>query len=100
MLEILPALGYLHRSGLVFCDFKLDNVIQTQHSLKLIDLGGVYRMDDASGPVYGTAGYQAPEIASLGPSVPRTCSRSPARCGAVRRLPRLPDHVPVHASAA
>jgi len=69
MLEVLPALGYLHRSGLLFCDFKLDNVIQTQHSLKLIDLGGVYRMDDTSGPVYGTVGYQAPEIADAGPSI-------------------------------
>jgi hypothetical protein len=29
--------------GLLFCDFKLENVIQTRHSLKLIDLGGVYR---------------------------------------------------------
>src|SRR3954471_12007898 len=29
MLEILPALGHLHRTGLLFCDFKLDNVIQT-----------------------------------------------------------------------
>ena len=70
MLEILPALGYLHREGLLFCDFKLDNVIQTQHSLKLIDLGGVYRMDDTSSPVYGTVGYQAPEIAEIGPSIP------------------------------
>src|SRR3954453_16277212 len=47
VLEVLPALGYLHRTGLLFCDFKLDNVIQTQHSLKLIDLGGVYRLGDA-----------------------------------------------------
>jgi serine/threonine-protein kinase PknG len=69
MLEILPALGYLHGLGLVFCDFKIDNVIQTQHSLKLIDLGGVYRMDDVSAAVFGTVGYQAPEIASSGPSV-------------------------------
>ncbi len=69
MLEILPALGYLHGLGLVFCDFKIDNVIQTQHSLKLIDLGGVYRMDDLSTAVFGTLGYQAPEIASSGPSV-------------------------------
>jgi serine/threonine-protein kinase PknG len=69
MLEILPALGYLHGLGLVFCDFKIDNVIQTQHSLKLIDLGGVYRVDDLSGAVFGTVGYQAPEIASSGPSV-------------------------------
>ena len=69
MLEILPALGYLHDLGLVFCDFKLDNVIQTQHSLKLIDLGGVYRLDEPSTP-FGTAGYQAPEISTVvGPSI-------------------------------
>ena len=69
MLEILPALGYLHQLGLLFCDFKIDNVIQTQHSLKLIDLGGVYRMDDPTSAVFGTVGYQAPEIAAAGPSI-------------------------------
>jgi serine/threonine-protein kinase PknG len=69
MLEILPALGYLHELGLLFCDFKPDNVIQTQHSLKLIDLGGVYRVDESSSAVFGTFGYQAPEIASAGPSI-------------------------------
>jgi serine/threonine-protein kinase PknG len=70
MLEILPAFGYLHDMGLLFCDFKVDNVIQTRHSLKLIDLGGVYKMDDASSAIFGTVGYQAPEIASSGPSIP------------------------------
>jgi serine/threonine-protein kinase PknG len=70
VLEILPALGYLHDLGLLFCDFKIDNVIQTQHSLKLIDLGGVYRMDEPASAVFGTVGYQAPEIASAGPSIP------------------------------
>ena len=69
VLEMLPALGYLHRSGLLFCDLKLDNVIQTQHSLKLIDLGAVYRIGDLESPVYGTAGYQAPEIERDGPSI-------------------------------
>ena len=39
ILETLPALGYLHDHGLLFCDFKLDNVIHSQHSVKLIDLG-------------------------------------------------------------
>jgi serine/threonine-protein kinase PknG len=70
VIEVLPALAHLHASGLLFCDFKLDNVIQTQHSLKLIDLGGVFRMGDASSPVYGTVGYQAPEIAEAGPTIP------------------------------
>ena len=69
VLEILPALGYLHRSGLLFCDLKLDNVIQTQDSLKLIDLGGVHRIGDTLSPVYGTAGYQAPEVDHDGPSI-------------------------------
>jgi serine/threonine-protein kinase PknG len=68
MLEILPAFGYLHRMGLVFCDFKPDNVILQGEALKLIDLGGVRRVDDAEGAVYGTVGYQAPEIADRGPS--------------------------------
>jgi len=67
-IEVLPALGYLHRLGLVYCDFKPDNIIQVEEQLKLIDLGGVRRIDDADSPIYGTVGYQAPEIASAGPS--------------------------------
>jgi serine/threonine-protein kinase PknG len=70
VLDILPAFGYLHRNGLLFCDFKPDNVIQTEGSLKLIDLGAVYRMDDMESPIYGTPGFQAPEIADTGPTVP------------------------------
>jgi serine/threonine-protein kinase PknG len=69
VLEILPALGYLHSRGLLFCDFKPDNVIQTEEQLKLIDLGGVRRIDDDTSDLYGTAGYQAPEVGTIGPSV-------------------------------
>ena len=68
-LEILPALAHLHELGLVFCDFKPDNVIQSRGAVKLIDLGGVYRMDDRASPVYGTVGFQAPEVAHTGPTV-------------------------------
>ncbi|MFD8703938.1 tetratricopeptide repeat protein [Kitasatospora sp. NPDC059648] len=66
-LEALPALGYLHGRGLVYCDFKIDNVIQSGDTLKVIDMGAVRRFDD-DGPIYGTIGYQAPEIATDGPS--------------------------------
>jgi len=67
-IEVLRAFGYLHSHGLVYCDFKPDNVIQAEEMLKLIDMGGVRRIDDEDSPIYGTVGYQAPEIATLGPS--------------------------------
>ncbi len=68
-LEMLPALGHLHAHDLVFCDFKPDNMIQTEEQLKLIDLGAMRRLDDEDGAIFGTVGYQAPEIAEDGPSV-------------------------------
>ena len=36
-------------------------------SSKLIDLGAVRRMDDVASAIYGTVGYQAPEVAEVGP---------------------------------
>ncbi|MCV2393046.1 serine/threonine-protein kinase PknG [Actinotalea sp. M2MS4P-6] len=69
VLEILPAFEYLHDLGLVFCDFKPDNLIQVGDDVKLIDLGGVRRFDDADSAIYGTVGYQAPEVPTDGVSV-------------------------------
>lgn len=69
IIEILPAFSYLHSQGLIYCDFKPDNVIQAGNSIKLIDLGGVRRVDDDTSAIYGTVGYQAPEVATIGPSV-------------------------------
>jgi len=69
LVEIIPAVGYLHSQGLAYCDFKPDNVMQTEDQLKLIDLGAVIRMDDDESAIYGTMGYQAPEIAETGPTV-------------------------------
>ena len=42
-------------------------MIQTEEQLKLIDMGGV-RPIDGDGAIYGTVGYQAPEIETDGPS--------------------------------
>lgn len=69
IIEIAPALGYLHSQGLAYCDFKPDNVMQSDEQLKLIDLGAVIRMDDTEGSLFGTVGYQAPEVAQTGPTV-------------------------------
>ncbi|HZL75746.1 MAG TPA: tetratricopeptide repeat protein [Propionibacteriaceae bacterium] len=69
ILEILPAFSYLHDLGLIYCDFKPDNLIQVGDAVKLIDLGGVRRADDQESAIYGTIGYQAPEVAQVGPTV-------------------------------
>ncbi|WP_443061705.1 tetratricopeptide repeat protein [Streptomyces sp. NBC_00455] len=68
-IEALEALGHLHSRALLYCDFKVDNAIQQQDQLKLIDMGAVRRMDDDESAIYGTVGYQAPEVAEVGPSV-------------------------------
>jgi serine/threonine-protein kinase PknG len=69
IVEILPAFSYLHSLGLLYCDFKPDNVIQSGNALKLIDLGGVRRANDETSAIYGTVGFQAPEVADTGPTV-------------------------------
>lgn len=69
VLGVLPAFSYLHERGLLYCDFKPDNIIQVRDDVKLIDLGGVRRADATTGDIYGTVGFQAPEIAEMGPSI-------------------------------
>jgi serine/threonine-protein kinase PknG len=68
-LEVLPAFDHLHGLGLLYCDFKPENLIRTEHSLKLIDLGGAYRMGDAISDVWGTRGFKAPELSETGPTI-------------------------------
>jgi serine/threonine-protein kinase PknG len=65
--RILRAFTYLHSQGLVYCDFKPDNILLEGGDVKLIDLGGVRRIDDPDGDIYGTVGYNAPE-AGEGPT--------------------------------
>ncbi|MGA2127723.1 MAG: tetratricopeptide repeat protein [Xanthobacteraceae bacterium] len=64
ILGVLPALAYLHSQGIAYCDFKPDNVMLEEGDVKLIDMGGVRRIDSDQGPVFYTAGYAAPEVAS------------------------------------
>jgi serine/threonine-protein kinase PknG len=64
ILGILPAFSYLHGQGIAFCDFKPDNFMLEQGDVKLIDMGGVRRIDADQGPVFYTAGYAAPEVAN------------------------------------
>jgi serine/threonine-protein kinase PknG len=68
-LDMLPVLGFLHGIGLLFCDFKPDNMIQSEEQLKLIDLGAVRHAEDHRTAIYGTIGYQAPEIGESWPTV-------------------------------
>lgn len=66
--RILNSFAYLHSQGLVYCDFKPDNAMLEGGDVKLIDMGGVRRIDDLDGDIYGTVGYTAPE-AGEGPTV-------------------------------
>ncbi|OZD89715.1 serine/threonine protein kinase [Rhodococcus sp. 05-2256-B2] len=68
VLEVLPALGYLHSIGLVYNDLKPENIMVSEDQIKLIDLGAVAGIEDY-GYLYGTVGYQAPEIVKTGPTV-------------------------------
>ncbi|MET0318115.1 MAG: tetratricopeptide repeat protein, partial [Rhodococcus fascians] len=68
IIEILPALDYLHSTGLAYNDFKPDNIMVTEDQLKLIDLGAVAGIE-SYGYLYGTQGFQAPEIRETGPTV-------------------------------
>lgn len=70
VLAVLPAIGYLHDQGLVYNDLKPANIMATANDVKLIDVGGVMQRDDQQAAIFGTQGFQAPEVASAGPSVP------------------------------
>ena len=69
ILGILPAFGYLHEAGLVYNDLKPANVMAVGDDVKLIDVGAVMRIDDHQAAIFGTQGFQAPEVATMGPSV-------------------------------
>ena len=66
ILGILPAFTYLAKLGLVYCDFKPQNVMlevlkDGTQVLKLIDLGTVIKYGPKPDAVYGTPGFFARE---------------------------------------
>jgi len=66
ILGVLPAFAYLHKLGLVYCDFKPQNAMLEQlkdgsTTVKLIDLGTVIKYTKDPEAVYGTEGFYAPE---------------------------------------
>jgi serine/threonine-protein kinase PknG len=77
ILQILPAFSYLHRfegGGLVYQDFKLQNMMREQlkdgsYRVVLIDLGTVVRANDPDAPLWGTKGYYPPELEATGQKV-------------------------------
>ena len=94
VIEILPAFQYLHDLGLVYCDFKPDNIIQVGDAVKLIDLGGVRRLDDLDSAIYGTVGYQAPEVPARRAVGGLRHLHHRAHPGRARDgVPRLPEHL-------
>ena len=48
VVEILPAFQYLDEMGLVYCDFKPENAMVEEDTVKLIDLGAVRTVDDTA----------------------------------------------------
>ncbi len=77
IVEIAPAIDYLHSQGLAYCDFKPDNVMQTDEQLKLIDLGAVVAMDDEdSSRSTGRPATRRPRSPIPAPPSPVTCTRS------------------------
>ncbi|MGW4741939.1 serine/threonine-protein kinase [Nocardia xishanensis] len=98
VLEILPALDYIHTHRLAYNDLKPANIMVGQDEVRLIDLGAVSALQ-SGGSLYGTPGYQAPEVTSTGPTVASdiyTVGRTlaaltlPGRC-----VGSLPEDAPV-----
>jgi tetratricopeptide (TPR) repeat protein len=70
--EMIEALAYLHRHGVLHCDLKPDNVLTgVDGSARLLDFGLATArefLSQGQGDIYGTLPYAAPELFDLQPN--------------------------------
>lgn len=60
--QLLDAVGFLHRQGVLHLDLKPSNTLVGGGALTLLDLGSARPLDAGPGEAGGTLGYAAPEV--------------------------------------
>ncbi|CAN0339258.1 unnamed protein product [Lampetra fluviatilis] len=63
--SLMEVLAFLKKNGLVHGDLKLENILVKDHhtaAIRLADFGGSFFDNEPPDHIFGTAGYQAPEV--------------------------------------